>query len=103
MKIQETQKTTSKINQTDESLDTEIKLKTENMIATKKPNEMKKLLNNPPKKETLLKGTKDFSKDINRDTFTSNKRGEFGPMRDNSNGRKMPGGNIDTQQSNNLS
>ena len=40
-------------------IDGEMQTRIEQMIAFKKPKDRKQLLNNPPKKETSLKGSKD--------------------------------------------
>jgi hypothetical protein len=52
-----------------------MKIKVERMMKQKRAKQGRKLLNNPPKKETLLKGSKDGDRD-GPQRYT--KPGEFG-------------------------
>ena len=59
-------------------MDTELRLKIENMTIFKKQKERKKMLNNPPTKVTVLKSSRDMDKYSLKNSYS--RPGEFGIM-----------------------
>ena len=69
----------------DNEIDHEMQTKIEQMIAFKRPKDRKQLLNNPPKKETQLKGSKDNNPNL-AISKEYRKGGEFGPPTNSTSG-----------------